>query len=234
MRSRRPVLSKRGIAVEPIRGHIGIFVRPCLYLTRDGGSLEIADDLHLYMPDTLGRTVLLDRKRLGQTTFCHDKDRGLALASSSAFQRTIFLFFRRFRGKEALVNLHVSMERVAFIAFAHHVAQPMYPPIRAGNACGQSGAVSPWPIWHAWSPLGGTWPQTSHEQADGCLASPYPNEATSHACNPCTSRTCGSGSRSGANRHIDYRTGRDVRGNGEGLPHRMPRRDIDGKNQAGS
>ena len=58
--------------------------------------------------------------------FICDKDRGLALASPSAFQRAIFLFFGRFRGEEALVNLHVSMERVASVALAHHVAQLMH------------------------------------------------------------------------------------------------------------
>ena len=78
------------------------------------------------MPETLGRTVLLGRNLLGQTAFRHDKDRGLALASPSAFQRAIFLFFGRFRGKEALVNLHVYMERVASVALAHHVAQLMH------------------------------------------------------------------------------------------------------------
>ena len=93
VRGCHPVLSKRGIAAEPVRGHIGIPV--LLNLARNGGSLEIVDDLHLYMP---------------QAAFRHDKDRGLALASPSALQRAIFLFFGRFRGKEAPVNLHVPME----------------------------------------------------------------------------------------------------------------------------
>ena len=121
-----PVLSKRGIAAEPVRGHIGILVRSLPNLAGNGGSLEIIDDLHLYMPDTLGRTVLLGRRRLWQAAFRHDKDRGLALASPSALQRAIFLFFGRFRGEEALVNLHVPMERVASVALAHHVAQLVY------------------------------------------------------------------------------------------------------------
>ena len=121
-----PVLSKRGIAAEPVRGHIGIPVRSLPNLAGNGGSLEIIDDLHLYMPDTLGRTVLLGRRRLWQAAFRHDKDRGLALASPSALQRAIFLFFGRFRGEEALVNLHVPMERVASVALAHHVAQLVY------------------------------------------------------------------------------------------------------------
>ena len=121
-----PVLFKGNIAAEPVRGHIGIPVRTLLNLARNGGSLEIVDDLHLYMPDTLGRTVLLGRRRLWQAAFRHDKDRGLALASPSALQRAIFLFFRRFRGEEALVNLHVTMKRVASVALAHHVAQLMH------------------------------------------------------------------------------------------------------------
>ena len=121
-----PVLFKGDIAAEPVRGHIGIPVRTLLNLARNGGRLEIVDDLHLYMPDTLGRTVLLGRRRLGQTAFRHDKDRGLALASPSALQRAIFLFFRRFRGKEALVNLHVPMEGVTSVALTHHVAQLMH------------------------------------------------------------------------------------------------------------
>ena len=121
-----PVLFKGDIAAEPVRGHIGIPVRTLLNLARNGGSLEIVDDLHLYMPDTLGRTVLLGRRRLWQAAFRHDKDRGLALASPSALQWAIFLFFRRFRGEEALVNLHVTMKRVASVALAHHVAQLMH------------------------------------------------------------------------------------------------------------
>ena len=126
VRGCHPVLFKGGIAAEPVRGHIGIPVRTLLNLPLDGGSLEIVDDLHLYMPDTLWRTVLLGRRRLGQAAFRHSKDGGLALASPSALQRAIFLFFRRFRGEEALVNLHVSMEGVASVALAHHIAQLMH------------------------------------------------------------------------------------------------------------
>ena len=126
VRGCHPVLFKGGIAAEPVRGHIGIPVRTLLNLPLDGGSLEIVDDLHLYMPDTLWRTVLLGRRRLGQAAFRHNKDGGLALASPSALQRAIFLFFRRFHGEEALVNLHVSMEGVASVALAHHIAQLMH------------------------------------------------------------------------------------------------------------
>ena len=126
VRGCHPVLFKGGIAAEPVRGHIGIPVRSLPNLAGNGGSLEIIDDLHLYMPDTLGRTVLLGRRRLWQAAFRHDKDRGLALASPSALQRAIFLFFGRFRGEEALVNLHVPMEGVTSVALAHHVAQLMH------------------------------------------------------------------------------------------------------------
>ena len=86
----RPVLFKGGITAEPVRGHIGLPVRPRLYLAHDGGSLEIADDLHLYMSDGLGRTVLLDRRRSGQAAFGHDKDGGLALASTPRFSGQSF------------------------------------------------------------------------------------------------------------------------------------------------
>ena len=48
VRGCHPVLLKGGIAAEPVRGHIGTPVRTLLNLTRDGGSLEIIDDLHLY------------------------------------------------------------------------------------------------------------------------------------------------------------------------------------------
>lgn len=120
------VLSKRGIAAETVRGHIRTSVSLLFYLVRNGDSLEITDDLYLYMPDTLWRTVLIGRKHLWQTSFCHDKDRGIALASPHAFQRAILLFFGRFLGKGALVNLHVSMERVASVALAHHVTQFMH------------------------------------------------------------------------------------------------------------
>ena len=126
MRGCHPVLFKGGIAAEPVRGHIGIPVSTLLNLARNGGSLEIIDDLHLYMPDTLGHTVLLGRRCLWRAAFRHDKDRGLALASPSAFQRAILLFFGRFCGEEALVNLHVPMEGVASVALAHHVAQLMH------------------------------------------------------------------------------------------------------------
>ena len=39
-----PILFKEGIAAEPVRGHIGIPVRPLLDLVCNGGCLEIADD----------------------------------------------------------------------------------------------------------------------------------------------------------------------------------------------
>ena len=86
--------------------------------------LGVADD-NVYpwqdFPDTLWRSVLLGRRRLWQAAFRHDKDGGFALASPSA-QRAIFLFFGRFRGKEALVNLHVPMEGVASVAqLMHHL-----------------------------------------------------------------------------------------------------------------
>ena len=122
----RPVLFKGGITAEPVCGHIGISIRPRLYLARDGGSLEIADDLHLYMPDGLGRTVLLDRRRSGQAAFRHDKDGGLALASTPSLQWTVLLVLRSFSGKEALVHFHIPMKGAKAVALAHHVTQLVY------------------------------------------------------------------------------------------------------------
>lgn len=121
-----PVLFKRGITTEPVRGHIGLSVRPRLYLARDGGSLEIAYDLHLYMPDGLGGAVLLDRRRGGQAAFRHDKDGGLSLASTPTLQRAVLLILRSFSGEEALVHFHIPMKGVKAVAPAHHVTQLMH------------------------------------------------------------------------------------------------------------
>ena len=121
-----PVLFKRGITTEPVRGHISLSVRPRLYLARDGGSLEIADDLHLYMPDSLGRTVLLGRRRTGQAAFRHDQNGGLSLAPTLTLQRTVLLILRSFSGEEALVHFHIPMKGVKTVAPAHHVTQLVY------------------------------------------------------------------------------------------------------------
>ena len=118
-----PILVKGGIAAEPVRGHIGITVRPLLDLAGNSGSLETVDDLHLYMPDGLGRTAFPGRKRLGPTAFRHDKDGGLAPASAPALQRAVFLLLRRFCGEEALVYLHIPMKYITTVALAHHVTQ---------------------------------------------------------------------------------------------------------------
>ena len=120
------VFFKSGITAESVRGHIGIPIRPRLYLARNGGSLEIANDLHLYMPDSPGRAVLLDRRRSGMAAFRHDKDGGLALTATSSLQRTVLLVFRSFGGKEALVHFHISMKGVKAVALAHHVTQLVY------------------------------------------------------------------------------------------------------------
>lgn len=120
------VLFKSGITAEPVRGHIGVSVRPRLYLARDGGSLKIADDQHLYMPDSFGRTVLSGRRRIGPAAFGHDKDGSLALASTPSLQRTVLLVFRSFGGKEALVHFHIPMKGVKAVAPAHHIAQLMH------------------------------------------------------------------------------------------------------------
>ena len=120
------VLFKSGITAEPVRGHIGVSVRPRLYLARDGGSLKIADDQHLYMPDSFGRTVLSGRRRSGPAAFGHDKDGSLALASTPSLQRRVLLVFRSFGGKEALVHFHIPMKGVKAVAPAHHIAQLMH------------------------------------------------------------------------------------------------------------
>ena len=120
------VLFKSGITAEPVRGKIGVSVRPRLYLARDGGSLKIADDQHLYMPDSFGRTVLSGRRRSGPAAFGHDKDGSLALASTPSLQRTVLLVFRSFGGKEALVHFHIPMKGVKAVAPAHHIAQLMH------------------------------------------------------------------------------------------------------------
>lgn len=117
----RPLLFKDAITAEPVRSHIGISVRPRLYLARDGGSLEIADDLHLYMPDSLGRTVLLGRRRTGQAAFRHDQNGGLSLTSTPTLQRTVLLLLRSFGGEEALVHFHIPMKEVKTVALAHHI-----------------------------------------------------------------------------------------------------------------
>ena len=74
------VFFKSGITAEPVRGHIGIPIRPRLYLARNGGSLEIANDLHLYMPDSPGRAVVLDRRRSGLAAF-RQQEHGRKLAT---------------------------------------------------------------------------------------------------------------------------------------------------------
>ena len=90
------------------------------------GSLKIADDQHLYMPDSFGRTVLSGRRRSGPAAFGHDKDGSLALASTPSLQRTVLLVFRSFGGKEALVHFHIPMKGVKAVAPAHHIAQLMH------------------------------------------------------------------------------------------------------------
>ena len=120
------VLFNGRVTVVSIGSHIGTPIRTFFYFVSQGRGLEVADDLHLYMSDSLGCTILLIRRGLRQTALGHDKHGGLALAATSAFQRAILLFFGRFRGEETLVNLHVSMKRVAFVTLAHHITQLMH------------------------------------------------------------------------------------------------------------
>ena len=103
----RSVLLHGGITAVAIRGHGGVTVSPLTDFTDKGGSLEIIDDLHFYMPDSLGCTImLLDCSGLGPTAFCHDEDGSLALASTPPFERTVLLVFRCLGGEEAFVHLH--------------------------------------------------------------------------------------------------------------------------------
>ena len=103
----RSVLHHGGITAVAIRGHGGVTVSPLTDFADKGGSLEIIDDLHFYMPDSLGCTImLLDCSGLGPTAFCHDEDGSLALASTPPFERTVLLVFRCLGGEKAFVHLH--------------------------------------------------------------------------------------------------------------------------------
>ena len=54
------------LSFAPVRGHIGLSIRRSLYLARDGGSLKIADDLHLYMYEGDNSILLLASVYLGE------------------------------------------------------------------------------------------------------------------------------------------------------------------------
>ncbi len=119
----RPVLFKGGVCVGPVRRDISLTVRRLFYLGCLCGRFQIVYDFHLYVPHNFGSAPFLVGRDFGKAALGHDKDGGLALASTSAFQGTVFLFFRRFSGEEAFVYLHVPVKAVACIPLAHHVTE---------------------------------------------------------------------------------------------------------------
>ena len=118
-----PILFKGCVCVGTIRGDVCLPVRRLSYSVNLGGSLQIINDFHLYVPHGFGRAPFLPGGDIRETAFGHDKDRGLALAATPAFERTVLLAFRRFGGEKAFVYLHVSMEVVACVTLAHHVTK---------------------------------------------------------------------------------------------------------------
>ena len=62
-----PVLSKRGIAAEPVRGHIGIPVRTLLNLARNGGSLEPKSVIRISQCCMAMRSPLISPRWTGKT-----------------------------------------------------------------------------------------------------------------------------------------------------------------------
>ena len=107
MGSHRPVLLKGGVCVGTIRRGIRLPARRLFDLGSLGGRFQIVYDFHLYVPHDFGSTPFLAGRDFGETALGHDKDSCLALASTPAFQGTIFLAFRRFGGEEAFVYLHI-------------------------------------------------------------------------------------------------------------------------------
>ena len=123
MGSHRPVLLKGGVCVGTIRRGIRLPARRLFDLGSLGGRFQIVYDFHLYVPHDFGSTPFLAGRDFGETALGHDKDSCLALASTPAFQGTIFLAFRRFGGEEAFVYLHIPIKAVACITLAHHVTE---------------------------------------------------------------------------------------------------------------
>ena len=114
-----PVLFKGCVCVGSIRRDICLTVRRLFYLRCLCGRFQIVYDFHLYVSHGFGSAPFLVGRDFGKAALGHDKDGGLALASTSAFQGTIFLFLR----EEAFVYLHVPVKAVACIPLAHHVTE---------------------------------------------------------------------------------------------------------------
>lgn len=123
MESHNLVLFKGRVCVGTIRGDICLPVRRLFYLGDFGGSLQIVYDLHLYVSHDFRGAPFLIGRSVRKTAFGHDKDGGLALASTPPFDGTVLLVFRRFSGEEAFVYFHVSMKIVACVTLAHHVTK---------------------------------------------------------------------------------------------------------------
>ena len=91
MESHRPVLPKGGVCVGTIRRGICLPARRLFDLGSLSGRFQIVYDFHLYVPHDFGSIPFLVGRDFGETALGHDKDSGLALASTPTFQRTIFL-----------------------------------------------------------------------------------------------------------------------------------------------
>ena len=64
------------VTVVSIGGHMDTFIRILFYLVSQCRGFEVTDDQHLYVADSLVRTVLLIRQSFLQTALGHDKHGG--------------------------------------------------------------------------------------------------------------------------------------------------------------
>lgn len=118
-----PVLFKGCVCAGTVRSGICLPVCRLFYPGSFGGSLQIIYYLHLYVSHDFRGTPLLNGRSVRETAFSHDKDGCLALASTSTFERAVFLSLRRLGGEEPFVYLHISMKIIACVTLAHHVTK---------------------------------------------------------------------------------------------------------------
>ena len=118
-----PVLFKGCVCAGTVRSGICLPVCRLFYPGSFGGSLQIVYYLHLYVSHDFRGTPLLIGRSVRETAFSHDKDGCLALASTSTFERAVFLSLRRLGGEEPFVYLHISMKIIACVTLAHHVTK---------------------------------------------------------------------------------------------------------------
>ena len=118
-----PVLFKGCVCAGTVRSGICLPVCRLFYPGSFGGSLQIIYYLHLYVSHDFRGTPLLIGRSVRETAFSHDKDGCLALASTSTFERAVFLSLRRLGGEEPFVYLHISMKIIACVTLAHHVTK---------------------------------------------------------------------------------------------------------------